>query len=687
MSEQSNVKSKNFLNAFILLTIIAVIIYLIAKNFNTGSSIILSFVGLGVVIFIHELGHFAAGKFCGIKVEAFAIGFGPIIIGVKKIENYLQIRILPTILEKENDTEQLGLLCFKMPMNGKAGETEYQLRVFPVGGFVKLAGQEDMGADKPSNDPRSFVNVAIWKRIVTVSAGVTLNVVLAGIIFVFVFMKGIYLSPAVVGGVVQGYPAAQAGLRSGDEIIAVNGEGNIDFSGVMFAAALSGKDEPVNMKVKKTSGAIEEINMVAVQLPSMGMKGFGIIPSETLEVAKVDKPEQIYEKFGLKAGDVLTAVDREPVEQFWQLSNKLESVFEPNITLVFTRPGQTEKIEKTYNLEFTSALEYQEDGTFIPAHTFGLIPRLKIVSIELADANKTLAIGDVIVQVGEVVSPTYKDLRELTNASLGQELKMTILRNGEPVETVVTPKKGSDGRSVIGIGVALDVDSTVVAAITDVNTYFWPADLRGAVITSIAGKEVKNYFDIVRVLNENKGGTVKVKYNSILDNKEIDLAIPADANPVQMSAQLLELPPFKMLKKLYVANGPSDAIAMGGTKTLEFVGQTYMTLKGLFTRDISPKSLMGPVGMIAASTKIIAERDFIQYCYFMGMISACLAVMNFLPLPIFDGGLVVLLIIEKIKGSPVHEKVQETLVYIGLTLILGLVVFVTYNDIYRMIFG
>jgi regulator of sigma E protease len=65
------------------------------------------------------------------------------------------------------------------------------------------------------------------------------------------------------------------------------------------------------------------------------------------------------------------------------------------------------------------------------------------------------------------------------------------------------------------------------------------------------------------------------------------------------------------------------------------------------------------------------------------MISACLAVFNFLPLPIFDGGLVVLLIIEKIKGSPVHAKIQEGLVYIGLVLILGLFILVTYNDIVR----
>jgi len=71
----------------------------------------------------------------------------------------------------------------------------------------------------------------------------------------------------------------------------------------------------------------------------------------------------------------------------------------------------------------------------------------------------------------------------------------------------------------------------------------------------------------------------------------------------------------------------------------------------------------------------------------MGIISACLAVMNFLPLPILDGGLVVLLIIEKIKGSPVHSKVQEGLVYIGLALIGALFIMITYNDIIRVFFS
>jgi regulator of sigma E protease len=125
---------------------------------------------------------------------------------------------------------------------------------------------------------------------------------------------------------------------------------------------------------------------------------------------------------------------------------------------------------------------------------------------------------------------------------------------------------------------------------------------------------------------------------------------------------------------------------MGTRKTVEFIAETYMTIKGLIVGEVSPKSLMGPVGMIAASSSIIAEKEYTRYLHFMGIISACLAVMNFLPLPILDGGLVILLIIEKIKGSPVHIKVQEGLTYVGLAIIGLLFVLITYNDIIRVFF-
>ncbi|MBN1804414.1 MAG: site-2 protease family protein, partial [Sedimentisphaerales bacterium] len=341
MAEQSKVKGKNLVNTLVLLLIVGLIVHYIFGNLSKSSSIILSFAGLGAVIFVHEFGHFITGKLSGINVEAFAIGFGPVMVGFKKCENCLRFRILPTILLKENDPNEEGLLCIKVPIKCKAGETEYQLRIFPIGGFVKLLGQEDVGADKPSDDPRSFVNVAIWKRVVTVSAGVTMNILMAAILFVVVFTIGIKMSPAVIGDVVPGMPADKAGLRAGDEILEINGKANPDFRGVMIAAAFSGRNESVGMKIKHADGSIKDFSVIPEDMPGVGFKGFGILPASTLTIAEVENPEVLLENTGLKAGDVLTAVNGEKIGQFWEYINKMQNVFKPAVELTFQRPGQT----------------------------------------------------------------------------------------------------------------------------------------------------------------------------------------------------------------------------------------------------------------------------------------------------------------------------------------------------------
>ncbi|MFA5293185.1 MAG: site-2 protease family protein [Phycisphaerae bacterium] len=686
MSEQSNLKSKNYINALILLVIVALAIYYISGHFSKSSSIIMSLVGLGTVIFIHELGHFIAGKLSDVRVEAFAVGFGTVVVGFKKCENYLRFRIFPTILLKENDPDEEGLLCIKVPFGGKAGETEYQLRIFPVGGFVKLLGQEDVGSDKPSDDPRSFLNKPIWKRIIVGSAGVAMNVILAGILFVIVFTVGIRMMPAVVGDCIPGYPADKAGLKAGDEIIEVDGKRNLDFRGMAIAAAFSGRNEPVSLKVQRTDGSIEDISIVAENMPGLGFRGFGIMPASSLEIAKVETPEVLLEQTGLKEGDVLADIDGEKIEKFWQYSDKMQAVFEPMVTLSFQRPGQTEPVVFKDRLEYIAYMEYQEDGTFVPAQFCGLIPRLKIISIEKSDVNEILHKGDVIVQIEDVPNPTYKELRQATVANLGEELSMVVLRDNELVEAKVTPRD-EQGRAVIGIGVGLDVNSPVIASAADMNSPVFTNLPRGAEIVTIAGEKVNNYFDIVAVLEKNRGKTVKVDYSSVINDGDIRLAVPSEGDLYAVRGLTFYDIPFKPMTKLFRAAGKADALKMGARKTVEFIAQTYMTIKGLIIGDVSPKSLMGPVGMIAASSKIIADKDYIQYIHFMGIISACLAVMNFLPLPILDGGLVVLLIIEKIKGSPVHSKVQEGLVYIGLALIGALFIMITYNDIIRVFFS
>ena len=141
------------------------------------------------------------------------------------------------------------------------------------------------------------------------------------------------------------------------------------------------------------------------------------------------------------------------------------------------------------------------------------------------------------------------------------------------------------------------------------------------------------------------------------------------------------------MEKIYKANGPANAVVMGYDKTVMFIAQTYVTLRRLAGGLVSPKDLMGPVGIITLSYRIVADRPFVYYVYFLGLISAAIAVFNFLPLPPLDGGLVVLLLIEKIKGSALSLRVQTIIAYAGWTLIGTLILYVTFNDIVRNFFS
>ncbi|MDX1386654.1 MAG: RIP metalloprotease RseP, partial [bacterium] len=151
-------------------------------------------IGLGLLIFIHELGHFLVAKANGIRVERFSLGFGP--------------RILK--------------------YQGK--ETEYCISLLPLGGYVKMTGQEDFGEEEVPEveDPRAFSSKGVWARLSVVLAGPAMNLILPFILMPMVFMLGraepkFLHQPPVVVGVLADSPASSAGIQEGDKLISING--------------------------------------------------------------------------------------------------------------------------------------------------------------------------------------------------------------------------------------------------------------------------------------------------------------------------------------------------------------------------------------------------------------------------------------------------------------------------------
>src|SRR3984957_10158955 len=211
---------------------------------STGSILLLAF-GFGFVIFFHELCHFLAAKWADVKVEQFAVGFGSALLAWRKgfgfrwgsTQDDFHERLVQHIDQKEatqltpkeraaGPTEQQLVQAAR---ELGFGETEYRLNWIPLGGYVKMLGQDDLKPGVTVEDPRAYNNKPISKRMVIVSAGVVMNVILAAIGFMTIFLLGYKVPPAVVGTVEPGSPAQMAykivdgkevtvGLKPGDRI-------------------------------------------------------------------------------------------------------------------------------------------------------------------------------------------------------------------------------------------------------------------------------------------------------------------------------------------------------------------------------------------------------------------------------------------------------------------------------------
>src|SRR5262245_54023479 len=194
---------------------------LIGTLTNVTSVIVLA-LGLGLVIFVHELGHFAVAKWVGVLVERFSIGFGPVLWSFRR------------------------------------GETEYAISAIPFGGYVKMLGQDDanpgeMVREELRQNPRSYPAQSVPKRMAIISAGVIMNLIFGFIFFLIVYNVGVPYTPAVLDLIEPGEPAWQAGIERGDKVTRVNGNEIIEFEQLHQAIVLSEPGRSLELEVERDS--------------------------------------------------------------------------------------------------------------------------------------------------------------------------------------------------------------------------------------------------------------------------------------------------------------------------------------------------------------------------------------------------------------------------------------------------
>ncbi|MEM7626516.1 MAG: site-2 protease family protein [Planctomycetota bacterium] len=689
--------------------------------FNDPKLAVLALIlGFGFLIFVHELGHFAVAKWCGIRATQFAIGFGHALLSYRKglglrvggTEKEYFTRALEALerdgksIEGLSEHQRNQLIMEKADALGLS-ETEYRLNWIPLGGYVKMLGQEDLDPAAQSDDPRAYNKKSIGARMAVISAGVIMNLIFALIFFIICFQMGVKFPAPVVGDVSGLSPAATTfaeghaddpaymGLRIGDRVVSANGKPVEDLSGIKIATALGKAGQAVELVVER-EGEPKTLTYNVTPRPDHQQEMLltaGIAPSPTLRIIAVyeDTP---FAEAGVKAGSTITAVNGLPVETYGQYAAAIDQTGGQPVAVTVTGEDQT---AVTVEIEPVPAFRTSIDEIALA----GLTPatRISAVTEDSPAARAGAEPQDLIARLGGVDWPSTEDVMRLIREAGGKGVELTVQRGGKPVDLGrVKPNTGpfAKNRGRIGIALGPALDEPIVGRVLP-DSPLADANLPGgSQLVSINGQPVTDWVDLQRALAAIELGddgpataVIQAKLN-LGEQPEEAITAAFDAAQLALVRHAGWAPPRNIgLDDLLIdikADGPVEATAIGAVKTKEFIQQTYITLLRLFQGSIRVNNLRGPVGIVDQGAKV-ARQGLPYFLFFLGLISVNLAVLNFLPLPIVDGGHMVFLIIEKLKGSPASPKVQVAVSLVGLVGLACIFLYVTFNDISRLVTG
>ncbi len=694
------------------------------------------FAGLGIVIFFHELGHFLAARWAGIRVQVFSLGFGPRLFGIKR------------------------------------GDTDYRVSLIPLGGYVSMLGQEDVGEIKEIKDEDAFCNRSVGKRSVVISAGVVMNIVFAMIVFVIVFLVGKEQQIAQVGRIQAHSPAARAGLRPGDRIVRVNDEQINSFMELTQAIVFS--DGEIELEVERNGeGRITIPAFSPEKDVVLGMRTIGIEGDNSNKVANIAPPlivaEDAQSRDGreplLRKNDVILTVNRWPVyamealDELAEESNKTKT-----LSLVVLRNGELvtaelpvpEAKDGKRNWEFSVVKETDSNkwikiikgferivrpgdrivsldghgvreslseiamqigpryGEVLPATVerdgetvkvfvamasgakpttvaLGISPALRVGGVSKGKTAEAQGLrkGDIIRRIGDVHWPSLSQLQRQCSLSRDGKLSIEFERGGKTENRVLKPRLDPEfGQVVIGVVPALPknvrVGQVISGSVAD-KAKITP----GCTIERVNGQPVANWVAFMRLLSRRVRGEIDrpLKIEGTADGKPFATTLDvteASEIPVATVTEGIVMPPLTAIRR---TGNPIEAIAWGFQETVCWIKQVFMSIGGMISGKVGAGGAAGPVRIIGYGAQIAEHGGVTKLLWFLGMLSTNLAVINFLPFPVLDGGHMVFLTYEKIRGKPAPAKLQFALQLIGLAMILLLFVSLTINDIRNMFTG
>lgn len=708
----------------------------ILSTLTDAGNLLLVILGFSLIIVLHELGHFVAARWAGIRVLAFAVGFGPALFSFRKGLGWRHGSSEPEYRKSLEAGTGGG------PHARSISPTEYRLNVLPFGGYVKMLGQDDIDPTARSNEPDSYQNCKPWKRMIVISAGVTANVITAALLFIAVFMIGLRTEPPKIGYVEPGSPAATTmpanaaalgvtspGLKPGDRIVGIDGDNPLSFNDLVLASAMARAGTAVNIDIRRSGvEGVLHFPIVPVVMPSTKMLYIGAGPAASDQLSDFPDPKQ--QKLlvdalneadipGLAPGMTMTSVNGKPVASAYDLVSAAQNSGGQPVPAVFTDDsGRTLKAEVPVRPRMMRDRFMVASGQAIEArHLLGIMPVLAVEAIspgEGAAAAAGLQAGDVFARIGATEWPSIPSGIAEVRAARNSTVRVVVVRKNDDglwlEHDLGDVPVNSSGLIGFQFGDSSALGPWVGTAFAKSDNAWTPPPLApGTRIVAVNGHATANLLDVreqlrLAVNTESASPSAESHAPVTVDlTTERPLLTADGSRPIDHVAWNLTPEARKQLTSaaweptldpgLFApdefelkAAGPLSAIGMGLRETQRVMMTTYVTFARLFQGSIKIEHLKGPVGIAHAGTQL-AERGPVWLLFFMALISVNLAVINFLPIPIADGGHFVFLLYEQFTGKPVSAAVQNFAAIAGLVLLATVFLVVTFNDISNLFKG
>lgn len=620
--------------------------------------LILALLGLGFLIFIHELGHYFVARKAGMEVEVFSIGFGPTLY------------------------------------QWKIHSIQWKLCLLPFGGYVKIAGMEKKEGLEPHQIPDGFYGKKPIQRIKVALAGPMANIAFAFIAFTLIWASGGQEKPFqelthLVGYVDSDSSLKSSGILPGDLLSSFNGAPFDGYSDLLMKIALN--DHDAELQGEHLNYWTQEKKPFSTLLPSAPspaerINQFGIAPAQYLIFDNYSSPASPLKGSGVEKGDRLIWADGSLIFSQRQLSSILNDstsllTVERNSTILQVHVPRIPIADLRLNTSFKDELDDWKhaaslDGKlsdlyFIPYQLSanGVIEDglsfMNAAIEEVAFSSESLQSGDRIIAVdGKPIHNSFDLFKQLQ-----ERIALLIVQKKSPASLVSWKEADPLFQQSFDITSLKKIIQTIGTShrVTEAGDFrlLSPVQLKSL---SELDLDPKTRAQITAQYEAQKKAIEQIENPQ---EKELNLSL------LEQSQKRLML--GALLTDSSVSYNPNPVVQFASV-----FHQTWKTLTNLFTGSLTPKSMSGPVGIVQALQQSWATsaKDAL---FWLGFVSLNLAVLNLLPIPVLDGGHILFAAVEVMTGKPIRSKTMERWIIPFLVLLVILFVYLTYQDIARLL--